>query len=208
MTVRVDHADAATFVGTIASRSGTALALRAAAVLFVTVATAAAAQISIPLWFTPVPFTLQPLVVLVGGAALGSRLGMASQILYLLAGIAGLPVFAASPALPQGFPRILGPTGGFLLSYPLAACVTGWLAERRFDRRYATSVIAMFAGLSVIFAAGIAWWAWFAQPDVGLQTALRLGLYPFIVADILKILIAAAVMPTIWRFTRGGSVSQ
>jgi biotin transport system substrate-specific component len=208
MTVRVDHAHTATFVGAIASRSGTSLALRAAAAMFFTVATAAAAQISIPLWFTPVPFTLQPLVVLVCGAALGSRLGMASQILYLLAGIAGLPVFAASPVLPQGFARILGPTGGFLLSYPLAAGVTGWLAELRFDRRYVTSMITMFAGLTIIFAIGIVWWAWFAQPRVGLLTALRLGLYPFIVADILKILIGSAVMPTIWRFTRGSSVGR
>ena len=79
-----------------------------------TALTAAAAQVSIPLPFTPVPFTLQPMVVLVGGAALGSRLGMASQVLYLLAGIAGLPVFAASPVLPQGLGRLLGPTGGYL----------------------------------------------------------------------------------------------
>ena len=199
MTVRVDHLNGSTLVGTIASRRETAVTIRTAAVVFIAMATAAAAQISIPLWFTPVPFTLQPIVVLVGGAALGARLGMSSQILYLLAGIAGLPVFAASPILPQGFARILGPTGGFLLSYPIAACLTGWLAERQFDRRYITSVIAMAAGLAVIFCMGIAWWAWLAQPHVGLQTALRQGLYPFLAADILKILIAAGVMPTIWR---------
>src|ERR671935_525677 len=123
------------------------IAQRAAGVAFVTALTAAAAQVSIPLAFTPVPFTLQPMVVLLGGAALGSRLGFASQILYLAAGIAGLPVFAASPVLPQGFARLLGPTGGYLMSYPFAAFVTGALAERGFDRRYVTSALAMAAGL-------------------------------------------------------------
>src|SRR3954467_11245078 len=96
-------------------------AIRAASVVLFVALTAAAAQISIPLPFTPVPFTLQPMVVLLGGAALGSRLGMSSQVLYLLLGLAGLPVFAASPVLPQGFGRLLGPTGGYLLSYPFAA---------------------------------------------------------------------------------------
>ena len=71
---------------------------------------------------------------------------MTSQVLYLALGIAGLPVFAASPMLPQGAARLLGPTGGYLLSYPFAAFVAGWLAERGFDRRYATSFVAMLAG--------------------------------------------------------------
>jgi biotin transport system substrate-specific component len=175
--------------------------IRAAAVVLVTVLTAAAAQVSIPLPFTPVPFTLQPMLVLLGAAALGSRLGMASQALYLLAGIAGLPVFAASPVLPQGLGRVLGPTGGYLISYPVAAFLTGWLAERRFDRRYLTSVLAMGAGLGVIFVLGIAWLAWFAQPHLGLSTALRTGLYPFLPADIVKVLLAAAIMPRIWKIT-------
>ena len=101
------------------------------AVLFVTILTAIAAQISIPLPFTPVPFTFQPMVVLLGAAALGPRLGMASQILYLALGIAGLPVFAASPVLPQGAARLLGPTGGYLMAYPFAAFAAGWLARAR-----------------------------------------------------------------------------
>ena len=113
----------------------TARGIRIASLLFITVLTIVAAQISVPLPFTAVPLTLQPMVVLLGGLALGSRLGSASQILYLAAGIAGLPVFAASAVLPPGPLRLLGPTGGYLMAYPLAAFVTGYLAERGFDRK-------------------------------------------------------------------------
>ena len=189
-----------TFLTAIASGAELGGAIRIASVVLLTVLTAAAAQVSLPMPFTPVPFTLQPMIVLLGGAALGSRLGMSAQVLYLLAGIAGLPVFAASPALPQGALRLLGPTGGFLWSYPIAAFVAGVLAERGFDRRYATSVIAMAAGLAVIFACGITWLALFARPAaVGFDAALRTGFYPFIPADIFKVLLAAAIMPALWK---------
>jgi len=167
--------------------------------LFLTFATAAAAQISIPLPFTPVPFTLQPMVVLIGGAALGARLGALSQILYLALGIAGLPVFAASPVLPQGGARLFGPTGGYLMSYPAAAFVAGWLAERGFDRRYLTSVIAMAAGLCIVFAAGVLWLGLVAQPLQGIRGALAAGLFPFVVADAMKVAAAGAVLPGVWR---------
>ena len=158
MPLRAARLDASvTLLGALAGGRNLERAIQFAAVLFVTALTAAAAQVSVPLPFTPVPFTLQPMVVLLGGAALGSRLGMASQVLYLLLGVAGLPVFAASPVLPQGILRLVGPTGGYLMSYPLAALVTGTLAERGFDRRYLTSVLAMTAGLAVIFTCGIVW---------------------------------------------------
>jgi biotin transport system substrate-specific component len=178
--------------------------IQVASVLFVTALTAAAAQISIPLPFTAVPLTLQPMVVLIGGLVLGSRLGCASQILYLAAGIAGLPVFAASTVLPPGGLRLLGPTGGYLMAYPVAAFVAGYLAERGFDRRYLTSVLAMFAGLAIIFTAGVLWLGLFARPlsdsdPVGLQYALTTGLYPFIVPDVIKLLIAAGFVPGLWR---------
>src|SRR5258708_30334857 len=163
-----------TFVDTLTARSDSRFrtAEEFGAVLFITALTAAAAQISIPLPFTPVPFTFQPMLVLVGAAALGSRLGLASQVLYLAVGIAGLPVFAWSPALPQGAARLLGPTGGYLMAYPLAAFVAGWLAERGFDRRYLTAVLAMVCGLVVVFAGGILWLTMASRPPLTLSGAL------------------------------------
>lgn len=200
-TRSIEQYPGSTLLQTVSARAELSAAFQAAAVLFVTLLTAVAAQVSIPLPFTPVPFTLQPMVVLLGGAALGSRLGMSSQALYLVLGLAGLPVFAASPILPQGFARLLGPTGGYLMSYPIAAFVAGYLAERGFDRRYLTSVVAMGAGLTIVFACGVLWMA-FGAPQLGLSTAVRTGLIPFIPADIIKILLAATVLPTVWRSIR------
>ena len=200
MSLPIAHPDASpTVLGTLVAGSTLDRAIKVAAVLLITALTAVAAQISVPLPFTPVPFTLTPMVVLLGGAALGARLGMASQVLYLALGIAGFPVFAASAVLPQGALRLLGPTGGYLMSYPFAAFVAGALAERGFDRRYLTSVTAMAAGLAVVFTFGVLWLAWFAQPvQAGLASALRTGLYPFLPADIIKICVAAAIMPGVW----------
>jgi biotin transport system substrate-specific component len=176
--------------------------IRLAATVFVAALTAAASQISVPLPFTPVPFTLQPMIVLLGGAVLGPRLGLAAQCLYLAAGLAGLPVFASSLELPQGPARLIGPTGGYLMAYPLAAFVTGALATRGFDRRYLTSVLAMTAGLAVIFAGGVTWLTLFAPGADGrsLNAALATGFYPFVIADAIKLCLAATVMPAAWRF--------
>jgi biotin transport system substrate-specific component len=176
--------------------------LRVASVLLLTALTAVAAQFSVHLPFTPVPATLQPMVVLVGAAALGGRLAAASQVLYLLLGIAGAPVFAASPLLPQGVGRLLGPTGGYLLAYPLVAYVTGTLAERGFDRRYLTSLAAMTAGLATLFAGGVMWLAFFVPSGsgpVGLPAALETGLYPFVIQDLIEVGIASGVLPVIWK---------
>jgi biotin transport system substrate-specific component len=168
---------------------------RVLAVLFVTAATAAAAQISFPVPFTPVPFTLQPVVVLVGAAALGARLAASAQLLYLLLGVAGAPVFAFAPDLPQGLLRLLGPSGGYLMAYPLAAFVTGALAQRGLDRRFLTSLVAMAAGLCLVFAGGVLWLA----KDLGLSSALAVGFAPFVIVDAIKIVAAATVMPVAWR---------
>jgi biotin transport system substrate-specific component len=193
----VSHAS--TILDQVSVRASSAtswMGVQALSVVFVTVLTAAAAQLSFPLPFTPVPFTIQPMIVLIGAAALGSRLGALSQILYLMLGIAGLPVFAFSPELPQGFARMLGPTGGYLMAYPIAAFATGWLAEWGMDRRYGTSILAMTAGLSLIFAGGVLW----LTNTVGLPAALATGLYPFIVVDVIKVVAAGLVLPSAWKF--------
>ncbi|MEQ1759587.1 MAG: biotin transporter BioY [Vicinamibacterales bacterium] len=184
--------------------------LRAASVVLMAGLTAAAAQISVPLPFTQVPFTFQPMVVLLGGLALGPRLGAAAQVLYLLAGVAGLPVFAASATLPQGMLRLLGPTGGYLLSYPFAAFLVGYLAERGFDRRYLTCVLAMLAGLAMIYLGGASMLALVTR-QVGVsaagafRNALLFGVVPFIAADLVKLLIAAGIVPSLWKLTRAAS---
>lgn len=196
-----------TLVTVLASRQGsldTSSGIKVASVLFVSALTAAAAQVSIPVPFSPVPFTLQPMVVLLGGLALGSRLGATSQVLYLLAGVVGLPVFAASATLPPGPLRLLGPTGGYLMVYPLAAFLVGYLAERGFGRRYLTAVLAMLAGLMVIYAAGATWLGLFARvagadAAIGVRAALATSVYPFVIPDLLKLAAAAGVLPTVWR---------
>lgn len=193
MSVRAET----TLIGSIAAGSASSSAIRAAAVMFMIALTAAAAQISFPIPGTSVPFTLQPMVVILAGAALGSRLGAASQFAYLMLGIVGLPVFAASPLLPQGAARLLGPTGGYLMAYPIAAFVTGLLAERGFDRRFSTAVVAMLAGVAVIYAGGL---SWLAAMHVGTFTlAIAAGAAPFFIADICKAILAAASLPLTWR---------
>lgn len=195
----------ATLIQSLATRRDAhRVGIHVAAVFFVAALTAAAAQVSVALPFTQVPFTFQPMVVLLGGLVLGSKLGCASQVLYLMAGIAGLPVFAASATLPPGALRLIGPTGGYLLSYPIAAFLVGYLAERGFDRRYLTSLLAMVAGLTVVYACGVAWLGLFARSSpqampIGLQAALVSGVYPFVAADLIKLVAAAAILPGFWK---------
>jgi biotin transport system substrate-specific component len=203
----MNGAYAATFVNAVVTRVENRTeghAIRVASVLFITVLTAAAAQISFQLPFTQVPFTFQPMVVLVGGLVLGSRLGLASQVLYLLAGMTGLPVFAASVTLPPGLLRLLGPTGGYLMAYPIAAFTVGYLAERGWARRYASSVAAMIVGLGIVYLAGTIWLAYFARlvsgsGAIGLTAALASGVYPFVLADLVKLAAAASITPGLWR---------
>jgi len=170
---------------------------RVAAVTFAAALTAAAAQFTVVVPFTAVPFTLAPMVVLLAGAALGSRLGAAAQVAYLLAGIAGLQVFAPSAVLPPGAARLLGPTGGYLMAYPAAAFVAGLLAERGWDRSFLSSVAAMLAGLAVIYAGGLTWMLTYAG---SFQAAVLQAIVPFVIADIAKAIMAAMLLPQAWRF--------
>ena len=151
-------------------------------------ALSAAAQVAIPLPGTPVPLTLQPMLVVLAGLWLGPRAGAASMVLYLLAGAAGLPVF--TPIGAPGMLRLVGPTGGYLLAYPAAAAVTGLLAQR--GAGYGARAMATLAGMATIYAGG------FAQLLVltgSAATAAALGALPFAAADVVKALVAAALAP-------------
>ena len=153
---------------------------------------ALAARIAIPLPFSPVPITGQTLAVLLVGALLGSRQGAISLLLYLLEGAVGLPVFAGGTG---GLVRLLGPTGGYLVGFVAAVFVTGWLAERQWDRRFRSNFLAMLVGNIVIYVFGLPWLACF----VGADKALALGLYPFIPGDLVKLVIATMALPSGWR---------
>jgi biotin transport system substrate-specific component len=179
------------------TRSAATVPLRMAAVLLAAALTAAAAQFTTAVPFTAVPFTLTPIAVLVTGAVLGSRLGAFAQVTYLTAGILGLSVFSPSASLPPGALRLMGPTGGYLLAYPLAAFVTGWLSERGWDRRYLSSLGALLLGLAVIYAGGVLWLT--AAYTSSASAAVTAGLAPFAVLDILKLTAAAMVLPRAWR---------
>ncbi len=157
--------------------------------------TALTARVAIPLPFTPVPITGQTLGVLLTAALLGSRRGALAMALYVAEGAAGLPVFAFGAS---GLRVVLGPTGGYLLGFVVAAWVVGLLCERGLDRRLHTSVLAMAIGNFVIYLFGASWLSGF----VGFQAALVQGVLPFLVGDAVKIALAAAAMPGAWLFLR------
>lgn len=171
--------------------------LRVASVGLAVAITAASAQFTLPLPFTAVPITFAPMAVLLLAAALGSRLGALTQVLYVALGAAGAAVFAPSVTLPPGLLRLAGPTGGYLLAYPLAAFVTGWLAERGWDRRYLSSAAAMLAGLVVIYLGGVSWLAIAYTHSVAL--AITAGVAQFVLLDVAKIALGALVLPYAWR---------
>lgn len=177
--------------------SARALPVKVGVALAAAALTAAAAQFTTTVPFTAVPFTLTPVAVLLSGAVLGARLGALSQVAYVAAGVMGLAVFSPSLTLPPGALRLLGPTGGYLLAYPLAAFVTGWLSEQGWDRRYASSLAAMLVGLTVIYAGGVAWLA--TAFTASFTTAIAAGLAPFAILDVLKLTAAAMILPQAWR---------
>lgn len=152
---------------------------------------AVTAQIAFYLPFTPVPVTGQTLAVLLVGAALGSRRGGLAMVAYLAEGAAGLPVFAAGGCC---LPWLIGPTAGYLWSYPLVAFVVGALAERGWDRRPLAAVAAMLIGNALIYVVGLPWLASF----VGGANVLEAGLLPFIPGDLLKVGLAALLLPSAW----------
>lgn len=149
---------------------------------------ALSAKISLPLPY--VPMTLQTLVVLMIGAAYGWRLGSATMITYLAEGALGAPVFAGPVG---GIAPLVGPTAGYLFGFIAAAFVTGWLAERGWDRSVALLFAAMAAGHIVILAAGFCWLAF--GLGLGVAKAWQVGIVPFVAASLVKNALGAALMP-------------
>jgi biotin transport system substrate-specific component len=155
---------------------------------------ALAAQVSIPLPFTPVPITGQTFAVVLVGGAFGALRGGASLTLYLGLGIVGVPVYSDGGS---GWDVVSGATGGYLIGFVLAAVLTGYLAERRWDRRLSSSIAAMLTGNVLIYLVGVPWLARVAA--LGLEESLEQGLYPFVVGDLLKLYLAGALLPAAWK---------
>jgi biotin transport system substrate-specific component len=149
------------------------------------------AQIRIYLPFSPVPITGQTFAVLMLGALLGSRRGVLTMLVYLVEGITGLPVFTSV----VGPAALFGPTGGYLVGFIPAAYMVGRLAERGWDRRILSTIAAMIIGDAVLLAFGFIWLAILTN----LKTAFLTGVYPFIPGDLLKVALAAAVLPAGWK---------
>lgn len=150
-------------------------------------------RVSIAIPGNPVPFTLQTFGILVVGGALGLRRGTLSALLYVLLGAIGLPFFAQGTGGPS---IILGATGGYLLGFVAAGALVGRLAELGWDRRLGGAIGATLLGTAVIYAIGVPWLA--VVTGVSLGQAVTLGLVPFLVGDLVKLLAAAAVFPAAW----------
>ncbi len=155
----------------------------------------ATAYISFNLPFSPVPITGQTFGVLLIAMALGRVRAVGVVTAYLLEGIAGIPVFAGGTA---GLPIILGPTGGYLIGFLAGAYVIGGLADKGWDKSYLKSILAMIIGSAIIFAFGLAGLAMFVPANV----LLTMGLYPFLPGSVVKITLAAVILPSIWKFVK------
>lgn len=193
-----------TLTAAVLPRSG---AVSAALVTGFALFTALMAQISIPLGFTPVPITGQTFAVLLSGAALGSRLGPASQLVYWAMGAVGLPFYAGGCAADGaqwplcsggGWDVATGATAGYLVGFVVAAWVVGKLAERNQDREIWTAVPAFLLGSVIIHLFGVPWLARILE--VGWVRAAELGSYPFIAGDLIKVALAGVLLPVAWRF--------
>ena len=153
------------------------------------------ARITLPLPFTPVPLTLQNFGVLLVGLLLGRRRAFAALVLYLAEGASGIPVF--NPTGPGGLAQLLGPTGGFLLAYPLVAALAGWIFERG-SQTFTRAAAAALTSEILLFLGGLSWLAVLTH---SIATAIRFGLYGFIFAEIIKIMLAAGIASG-WQRTR------
>jgi len=165
-------------------------------IVFGTLFVALLAQVIIPLPFTPVPLTGQTFAVLLVGAALGSKRGAASLALYLAVGVLGLPFFAGGA---HGLNVVTGATGGYLIGFIVAAYVIGLLAEHGLERSVRTSIIPFLIGTVIIYACGV---TWLAIVVGSFSKAITLGLVPFVIGDVIKLVAAALALPAAWKLVK------
>ena len=163
-----------------------------------------AAKVKVP--FYPVPITLQTLAILAMAATYGSRLAVVTVLAYLAQGAAGLPVFTNTPPDVAGLAYFGGPTGGFLLGFVAMAWIVGEAADRGWGRSFPKLMAAMLVGATVNMVIGFAWLAWFAAVSsgtgIGMAAAFSVGVAPFLLGEALKIVLASAAVPAIWRLFR------
>jgi biotin transport system substrate-specific component len=162
--------------------------IQGALVVSATFFIALCARVTVPLPFTPVPLTLQNFAVLLVGLVLGSAGGFAALVLYLAEGMLGLPVF--NPTGPGGLAQLLGPTGGYLMAYPMVAFISGWIFERG-GKTFRRAALAALAGEAALFAGGLSWLALVVRGSW--VQAAHFGLYPFVFAEVAKIMAAAGL---------------
>ena len=173
---------------------GRSALLVVAGTLFLT----ASAKVQVP--FYPVPMTMQTFVVLFIGFAFGRRLGALATLAYLVEGAVGLPVFAGTPEKGVGIPYMLGPTGGYLVGFVVAAWTVGALAERGWDRTLLRAAVAALAGLVAVYIPGLVWLGSVIGWD---KPVLALGLVPFLPGEALKLALLAVALPLVWRHLGG-----
>ena len=156
------------------------------------------AQIAIPVPGSPVPVTGQTLAVLLIGTTYGARLGVLTFATYLLAGVAGAPIFAPSgTSANHGIDRLIGATGGYLVGMLVASLVLGYLADRKADQKFRTSFPALLLGDAIIFTFGLLWLQ--QTLDLSWSKTIAAGFTPFILGEALKIAITATSLPLVWR---------
>lgn len=182
----------------IARPAPSALARTAAEVVLGSLLVAICAHVAIPLGFTPVPVTLQTLAVLFLGLFLSPRIAASAMVLYLVEGMAGLPVF--SPIGPIGFLHLFGPTGGYLLSYPAAAALAGYLRRRIGNGGFTPALLAAASASVLILTSGAAWFGILTHQSAA--TVFTLAVAPFLAGDILKVVAAAGAATSLRRFRR------
>ncbi len=181
--------------GVFGPSNGVALRVKQAVLVMLGIgALTLAANIRVPMW--PVPITMQTFAVLTIGAAYGARLGGVTLLAYLALGALGVTVFTGETA---GLAYMMGPTGGYLVGFAVAAITMGWLAERGWDKSVASMAGALLIGNAIIYAFGLPWMAYLFLADKGAAWVAQWGMTNFLLGDALKLALAALLIPAVWK---------